>query len=521
MKRGRLIPLLSALLLLGAAGCQEYDVGSVKEEIVLIPILELDPEELFFEWTNMGTTTSESFTLRNTGEAALEVSEFFMNALGDFALGPGMSSKDLPILIEPGASSEHSLLFTPGTTGERAGTLMIFNNDPLRAEARLPLSGEGLFPAIEIDPSSVSFGELYVGCSRQDSFEIRSVGTGLLRVDSITLQGDAVTLLESPDLPLLLEPFETATVRVESAPTTMGKFASELWVGSDDPAGYARAFIDYSSVDPTPASDDFETSDHDHLEVFMYIDQSGSMSEDQAIVRANASIFIGALPSSTEEWEGWTLMVATGDDGCHDGSLITSLDPDPVSLLQAALDRSRKGGFTEAGLTVATNGLDPDSLSGCNAGFTQENGLLTLILISDEPEQSPGSWSSYVETLQELDPQVIISAVAGPVPEGCSRAAAGVGYYEATLATGGVFLDFCSDWSKNLLELGETLSSTDRTFVLHEEATPESVRVYVNRIEWTTGWTFDPGRNAVVFDLDHEPPAGSAIHVDYLVWHSC
>ena len=50
--------------------------------------------------------------------------------------------------------------------------------------------------------------------------------------------------------------------------------------------------------------------------------------------------------------------------------------------------------YTEALLTVAANALSKTTTTGCNAGFLRTEALLHVILVSDEPEQSPHSWSS-------------------------------------------------------------------------------------------------------------------------------
>ncbi len=67
--------------------------------------------------------------------------------------------------------------------------------------------------------------------------------------------------------------------------------------------------------------------------------------------------------------------------------------------------------------------------------------------VSDEPEQSVNPYTYYVSLFQGMkaDPDdVVIHAVAGDYPGGCGSASAGTGYYEATVATGGVFLSICA-----------------------------------------------------------------------------
>jgi hypothetical protein len=201
--------------------------------------------------------------------------------------------------------------------------------------------------------------------------------------------------------------------------------------------------------------------------------------------------------------------------------MIGHTDEDPVSLLRSALSSREKGRWTEAGLTIATNAVSEEALAGCNAGFLEPGGVLVLILISDEPEQSFHSWSSYVEELLAVDPKVVINAVAGPVPGGCATAAPGTGYREATMATGGLFLDFCSDWGETLATLGEGMGALNRRFYLSQEPDPDTIRVFVDRWEYTEGWTWVEGSNAVFLGPEIPASLGSEIRLEYVLNWSC
>jgi hypothetical protein len=98
--------------------------------------------------------------------------------------------------------------------------------------------------------------------------------------------------------------------------------------------------------------------------------------------------------------------------------------------------------------------------------------ILHIILVSDEPDQSANSWDWYVDRIVAAkgDPsKTRISAVAGNMDGTCSAAGAtsapGVGYYEAATATGGVYLDICSDWASNMEALALASAQLD-TFPL-------------------------------------------------------
>ena len=146
--------------------------------------------------------------------------------------------------------------------------------------------------------------------------------------------------------------------------------------------------------------------------------------------------------------------------------------------------------------------------------------------VSDEPEQSVNLWPYYVSLFQGMkdDPDdVVIHAVAGDYPGGCGSASAGTGYYEATVATGGLFLSICAtDWGSHLQEIAQaSAGQLNDSFELTQLPVPETIEVQVDGIRTTTGWQYDAATNAVVFDRDHIPAGGSTVEVEYKLMPDC
>jgi hypothetical protein len=148
-------------------------------------------------------------------------------------------------------------------------------------------------------------------------------------------------------------------------------------------------------------------------------------------------------------------------------------------------------------------------------------------MVSDEPEQSRGGWESYVNAViaKKGDASLVkFSAVAGPVPGGCSgggnSAEAGTGYDEAVDSTGGVFLSICSDWSTSVEALADA-SVTVFTFELTRNAADSTIVVTVNGREARSGWSYDAATNAVVFEEGSAPAEGDVVVVTYAGLASC
>ena len=154
----------------------------------------------------------------------------------------------------------------------------------------------------------------------------------------------------------------------------------------------------------------------------------------------------------------------------------------------------------------------------CNNGFMRPEAMLHIIMVSDEPEQSPMAWNHYVDKViakKGSASNVKFSAVAGDYPGGCPTAEAGTGYYDAVNATGGVFLSICSEWATPTnLSMLAAASIQQSAFELSATPHPVSIRVFVNGTERVSGWIYDGPTNTVVFE-EAIPAEGDHIRITY------
>ena len=76
-------------------------------------------------------------------------------------------------------------------------------------------------------------------------------------------------------------------------------------------------------------------------------------------------------------------------------------------------------------------------------------------------------------------------------------------------------MSFCSDWTspQNLQMLAEASVILD-SYPLDNTAVANSIEVYVNGTQVTSGWHFDEALNAVVFDTN-PPEEGDHIRITY------
>ena len=220
-------------------------------------------------------------------------------------------------------------------------------------------------------------------------------------------------------------------------------------------------------------------------------------------IQVDQPVFI-ALDATEQEIEGRISLVSP---------VIDPTTPDPVTTFAANCNVGTTGSGYEQGLlhgadalTKAEAGISP------NTGFWRADAGLRVVYVSDEPDGSPGNWLDYVDDMRALkaDPSLLVaSAITGT--DGSSAVACynagrtaspGTGYVDAVLETGGVMDSICeNDWSLVMEDIGYVASELGTVFTLSQvPGDPSFIEVYVNGTLLSSGWSYDSGSNAIVFD---------------------
>jgi hypothetical protein len=393
-------------------------------------------------------------------------------------------------------------------------------------------------PVIAVEPESHDFGAPYIGCQAEQTYTISNLGNADLVIHDLQFATGSADLSFDPaeasngPLPWTLPPGSAAEVFVGYAPLDEFPDSAYLTVSSNDPL-YPEVVV------TADGSGTFYGEQHDVIEqtggmvdILFTLDRSASMNDDNALVVANFGTFIDTLIEVDADYH---VAVAVEDDGCILGSdayIDNTFSPsDAQSTFETQADiyltLGTYGANTERGFSLAEAALKPGNTGpgGCNEGFYREDADLALVHVSDEAEQSINPYTYYVSQFQALkaDPEdVVINAVAGDYPSGCGSASAGTGYYEATVATGGLFLSICAtDWGSHLEQLAYTSGEPHDSIELTQLPVPETIEVQVDGIQTTTGWQYDASINAIVFERDHIPPVGATIEVEYSLMPDC
>lgn len=491
------------------------------------PEIEVTPHAIDFGDRRYGETVTQTFTVRSVGteNSVLSISDIAFVGGGAFTMLDADRTPNLPT----GTEATFTVQFTATDPVQSEDVIEIVSNAKNSAREEVAVRGTGIMPELSISPSTYDYGDRYVGCDVETTFTLMNTGNDVLTVNGVENNGAHFTLYDVPRLPMYLDPGEFSTVRVAFAPEDVGPFTGELVGASDDPEGDRAALERGGGEWPGTYEDQFVIPSDPRVDIVLFVDQSASMDDDRAALTENFADFIERIEHYTSDWQ---IIVVTNDDGCNNGGIIRPDTPDYALVFENAVFNDASGAYEEAGLIVTTLAAEASDDGECNEGFVRDGALLHVINVSDEPEQSPDPWRTYVDRLVAVKggaPMYVkMSAVAGDLPEGCldddpvepNTAASGDGYYYAAVATGGAFVSICSNWSNSMRELAAA-TMIQSTFVLGHEPDPASIVVRLNGEVVEAGWAYDGDANAIVFARGREPVSADEVTVSYTEPYVC
>jgi len=263
------------------------------------------------------------------------------------------------------------------------------------------------------------------------------------------------------------------------------------------------------------------------VDILWMIDDSASMFEEQDQLAAHASSFTRYLSAAPVDF---LMGISTTDvDIDEPGALVgplLSADTEDLSgafVEQVFLD---EGSRIEEGFAAAIHALDLDGPNGENL---RSNADLEVIFFTDEDDQSALTANDFMQSLESMRPstKIVVNAIVGDPPEGCASAFgaadAGLKYQEIQAMTEGLRESICSlDYDAMLSRIALKVLGLENTFGLSK---PPDLSTMVVRIDDALihrrdrhGWSYDAGRNAIMFDGYAVPYPGAEVVFRYAEW---
>lgn len=292
---------------------------------------------------------------------------------------------------------------------------------------------------------------------------------------------------------------------------------------------------------------------NNEVDILFVVDDSCSMSEEQATLADGFESFMGELETSLTDFHVGVISTSFEYDNPDRGMLIgdppflTNRDDYVNGFVERATSLGIEGADKEKGLEAAAHALSPSmNFGGANDGFLRSTAQLLIVFVSDEEDCSDrgalGTQDAdqcylqddklvpvedFVQEFRGLKAKkdmVQVGAIVG-VPKAsaaCDDAYPGSRYIKTAKHTGGLFSDIClADWSNTLSDLGLEATGIKSAFQTTNVAQEGTLVVTVDGVEIpedpVNGWTYDPETCYVTFADLAVPPRDSEILAEYKV----
>jgi subtilisin family serine protease len=227
----------------------EYSFGRNVQAFTLSPAMRITPDQLDFGFVYVGYPKSVTFQIQNEGTLDLVISDVGFS-------DNNFSSANSPTIIEPQATFEWEILFTPAQTGNYTGTLSFSSNDPefqnVAVDLNATVSDE--IPALDVQPAFLE-ASINAGESVIKTIELSNIGDGELQY-SFHAPGEPSPAVEQKTYSIK---HNDANITKKGETRTVGQYANrdKLLAGGSADAGY---FFRTTSINWVDASNGTELS---------------------------------------------------------------------------------------------------------------------------------------------------------------------------------------------------------------------------------------------------------------------
>jgi len=375
-------------------------------------------------------------------------------------------------------------------------------------------SGTALLPAVlSVTPEALDFGALPRGCTAESqAVWVENTGEASLEVHSAEVDGSGSSAF-TIELPAAIDGGESAALWVSFTPSALYDYTLPLTIKTS--AGNTTITLSGSGVVGESITDQTTLALNERVDVLLLVDHTESMAEPLSAIDAGMHAFWSSL---TAEGASVHLGVLTMDmeQSDHSGRLqriITESDsaptlPDPDSTA------------TEQGLAALTAALSEPLISTDNSGFRREDALLSIIVFSDEDDDSNLDADGVTAWLLDLG-GTLHAMVEARKPEQACQTEPGVHYLDLMDATGGRFASICTEDAEDALTgFARTILGISDTFPLSESPdSAEGITVTKNGEtipqSLTEGWTLDATDSTITLHGTTAPIIGDTLTFQY------
>ena len=234
--------LISALVL---AGCGSYTPHTSSSTAGL----SLSATSFNFNTVMIGQSTTQTLHITNTGAAPLTINSLALSSTQFAFTGPSF-----PRTVLPAQRVDYTISFVPTTAGSTSASIQI-TSSVSNASVSLAGVGEKAGAAVQVTPSSISFGNLLLQSTATQNVTLKNTGDINITINGVTVAGAGFGYSSlSPGYSLT--PNQSVTFQVWFRPQTSGSASGNVSILSSNlasPASISVAGAGVTSLSsPTP-----------------------------------------------------------------------------------------------------------------------------------------------------------------------------------------------------------------------------------------------------------------------------
>lgn len=482
--------------------------------------------------------SSVVFTNSGTGSCSITLIGLASGSAAEF----GLVTAAQTVSINPGNTFSVDLSFSPALQQAYAGALEVMTTDLLLpAPLSIAIAGTGLdasYPIVAA-PSPLDFGNVQPSCSDPTLrlLRVSNVSNAAVNLSASLEAGSSAAFTLGTPTPISIPAGNFVDLEVRFAPTAAGANAGRVRL---TPNALPAIFVPLAGDGDASAANvqTFQPRPTPRVDLLLVVDDSCSMAEEQASLANTAATLIAGADASGADYH---IAVTTTDPGDTPPfvagqlrgtpTVITGASATRVADLQATINQGTNGSAFEQGLLTAVAAVtNPALLSGANAGFLRADADLVILLLSDEPDQSPDTVAFYVSQLRTRisgpPDSVRFYSITGGL-NGCTgvggSADPGIRYVEAANALGGFDRSICdASYTQSISDIAaEAFDPSRSIYQLNGPPAPGSIDVFVNNVLTPPNignmavWGADYAENRVVFAPGRAPNATATVRIEY------
>ena len=187
--------------------------------------IDVRPGSINFGQVNVGSSSTENFTIENNGSSAVSISDVTSNNSAF-----DVTSPSFPRNLGAGSELSVAVAFRPNRSGSFNGNLSVKVGSQTVGSVSVSGSGSAGNPDISVSPTTVPYGMMDAGTFKTQNITVSNTGRTELQV---TMPSDA--FLTSTPSNLRIQPGRNATVALKFIADIVGNINKKYIINSNDP----------------------------------------------------------------------------------------------------------------------------------------------------------------------------------------------------------------------------------------------------------------------------------------------